>query len=273
MEWNFHNTGVRKSKTSQGFQMAILFLAVFSVSYFFVIVLGYFEFKWQQFGFMEKLITGGCLILACITGYIVVTVFKLQSATAIRCVAWPAGIIGAGLGVYAVYWGIEPALTEADRINLETLWFVALSLPYMMGAINAELAVIWSGYLISEKTSQYLSSYATKRHFSFAKPVQSADDFTVNDILNSEPTRERYESFSPTLYLDSVPDGEHFVSITFSPKSLHKFFTLKFTNKTFFVAILPLSRRQAEEIMEKCGPFRKTFLVTPARRKNVRRRG
>lgn len=212
------------------------------------------------------------LFLPITVGYGIVAYFKTRNALAVRCAVWPAGAAGTALSFYTLYLSVKPELTEVDYIHLEIAGPMCMYLiPFMIGMMTGEYAALRSRFLFSEKTCQWLRSYTTKKRFSFMPPVQSFDDTTIDDVLNAKPVRKKKNAFALVLFLDSVPDGEHFLKITALSRPKTKLFSLKFGTPAPITVTLPISRRQVEEISEKFGPFKKTFFLMLSNRNTIRR--
>lgn len=210
-EWETQNLQGETPSTSTGFHLSILFLAAFAVTFFGVYSAGLLLFVSEIHEFWLRGIWVAVILLPTFSGCYIVAHFKLRNTFAIRCAAWPGGIGGALAALYAVYWSLTPLWTEVDHINFEALWpVIVFVIPLGCGVAAAEMPVMRSWYLFSEKTNQWLSSYTTRQRVLFAGPVQSLDDIAVEDVLGSEPAKKRKGSYSLTLFSTPFPIASTF---------------------------------------------------------------
>lgn len=259
-EWNRQNASDWAGKSSLTFRLIVLFLVIVSISYFMTFTFGRYMLRTKVHELLGRALALACIFLPVAAGYGVVALFKIRNTCAVRCSAWSAGIAGNALAFYAIYKEIEPHLTEADYILFEGIMTPILyAMPFFAGIFIGEIVAARSRFLFSEKTGQWLSSYRSKKRFAFASPIRAIADITVDDVLNSVPGKKKKESFSTMLFLDSVPDGEHFLKVTSLARPKNAFFSLKFSKNIPNFTLLPINRVQVEELYEKCGPFKKTF--------------
>lgn len=255
----------RENGVDSAFRLFLLFLALFSFAFAAWSVISGLALTGDDHELTWK---AKALIIVStpmpgIVGYALVALFNIRRPLAVRYVAYPAGIMGAALAIYATYLGMEPLLTEADRIFLEgILWVIAL-MPLLSGLLAGELSAWRSGFLFSEKTNRWLRSYRTRKRFSFVQPVQSLDGVGLEDILDATPAGKAKNHFSLVLFIDSIPDSKHFLKITVFPKPKRRFFSLKIAAPPPQSVTLPVNWRQIEEVSKRFGPFGKTLFIDP----------
>jgi len=92
------------------------------------------------------------------------------------------------------------------------------------------------------------------------QPLPPLDTAAFDDILHFEPTKKRWNTYLLTLFLDDLPDGEHYASIISLIRP--KFFTLKISKDLSPKRVLlSLNRPQVETLWERYGPFKKSFFI------------
>lgn len=270
-EWNGQNAGGGIRDSGQALQLTVLFVVVFLWAFFPYYLAWLFWTSVETHELVKQVVVPLLMASSMFSGYGVVAFFKMRNTLAIRCAAWPAGIAGVFLSFTAMILltpstaGDPPAHVSDFTMALFPLTLV------LIGVVPGEFAVLRARFLFSEKTRQWLSSYSSKRRFTFAAPVQTFDEITVDDILSSNQAKSKKGAFTVILFLDAIPDGEHYLKAVSLMRRKNKFFSLKFTDKSPITTTLPVDRGQVEAVYEKCGPFKKTFFIALSDKAAVRR--
>ena len=138
---------------------------------------------------------------------------------------WPAGLaafLGGAVGI--ILWFLGVALVavmhmEKDEVAAElpfTMGFAVFSLIIMaLGIGNLQVTLLSATMLtpFSEKTNQWLNAYALKKHF-VLDTAADIETVTVGDVLGFDPAPGKFNNWTIVLFIDSVPDGEHYMGLT-----------------------------------------------------------
>ena len=240
------------SKRGEGFgPWVILFLSVFFGSFIgltaeIVFVLsGRFPKIYEPLAFVF-------LWLGMFAGWPAITHYRMRKLFPIRCTAFFASACGIVLAVSPVYRDVRNLL---DEIQDPVLDVGNIFLGLVMLLVYTELSALRSRYAYSEKTGQWLRCYAAKKRL-VADPKKPNPE-TFAEILALEAVKKRFGIPQFALFLDTEPDGMHYLYVRFPSK----FFSLKFSQPKSIPVILLIDWQQVEQLRARFGEFKKTFTI------------
>ncbi len=244
----------------------ILFLSVFLAMFAFwtismaAIQNGYFS---RTHGSMHELFLRAFFIMFMLltghSGWPAIIYYKMRNVFSIRCTVFFAVVSGTALAIWPFYHTVlDTPSVKADAF-LQGIFILVLSI---WAVAVVELSVARARYPYSKETGQWLRSHVTKKRFAGNAIIQKWESITFEDILALEVTRNRRGVVSPILFLDSTPEGEHYICLLRSVRQ--KFFTLKFSKPPLRYFALRVDLHQLKQIHERLGEFKKTTFMTPA---------
>lgn len=199
-------------------------------------------------------LAGMCFILGMFAGWPAVIHYKIRALFPIRCVSFIASV-AAYISVASHFHQsfLDSGIPEHDPFITWTLVVMGL---FLMPVIQMEITTFRAKYLYSEKTEQWLRYWrCTARRRLVVEPEKPLPE-TVEDVLALEIAGKKWRDISQFgLFLDSVPDGEHYFHAAFPNKQ--KFFSLKFSRPKTAMVLLRIDWRQVRQLRGRFGEFKK----------------
>ncbi len=133
----------------------------------------------------------------------------------------------------------------------------------LLSVVSAEFSVMRARYLYSTKTHRWLQCHTSKNRL---VPESGKAKFeTITEILTLDAAKRTWRDTrlgipELALFLDSEPDGEHYLWCAVRAKR-QSFFSLKLSQPKFAPVCIPLDWEQVELLRSRFGEFKKTFFI------------
>ena len=260
MDARFHElaeTGGREKgrKRNVGIEAwVLLFLSVLFVNYILLTAYGMLVISGNVHRDYEFFFGEFCVGGMILSGWPAIIHYRMRKLFPIRCTVFFAALSGIVLAVSPIYCDLLRS-PRAENTFLNGLYIV-MGLLFAVG--QAEFSAVRARYAYSEKTDQWLRCYIARKRLvvDFGKPHPE----TFAEILALESTRKRFGIPHLALFLDSEPDGTHYLCTILHPEK-RKFFSLKLSPPKVTSVVLPVDLHQIEHLRDRFGEFKKAFFM------------
>ena len=220
--------------------------------------------------FFEKsimeLLIGIFLGIPAYTSNLLVGALKLRNgrvAAATTFFGAIAGVMLAGIVLYTIdpafksiisFFMPTPVAKPLNPINV-MIGRVLMLVPVLGHAIfMATVADARARQLFSSKSGCWLRQCKLKKQFILIPHTCPFDTITVDDVLDAEIVRRAPGTCRMTLYLDCIPEGDHFLKIIILSKK-RTFFSLRLITEKQKGKLLPVTWEQVELLKRKFRPI------------------